>query len=55
MTRVLTESEIEPLLEKIETAPEVAELPHSDTPTAHGAVSRALDRTGYPSPTDWSA
>jgi hypothetical protein len=54
MCDTLAGSEIEPLLEQIKTAPNVAVLPHSDTPAVHGAVSRALDRAGYPSPTDWS-
>ena len=51
----LAGSDIEPLLEHIKTAPDVAVLPHSDTPAVHGAVSRALDRAGYPYPTEWSA
>ena len=51
----LVGSELEPLLEKIKAAPDVAVLPHSDTPAVYGAVTRALDRAGYPSPTDWSA
>ena len=50
----LVGSEVEPLLEKIKTAPAVAVLPHSDTPAVVGAVSRALDRAGYPNPTEWS-
>jgi len=55
MCDALAGSEIELLLEKIKTAPDVAVLPHSDTPAVHGAVSHALDRAGYSYPTDWSA
>ena len=35
------------LLAKLQAAPEVAVLPHSDTPTVMSTVRRALERAGY--------
>ena len=43
----LAGSESAQLLAKLQAAPEVAVLPHSDTPTVMNTVQRALERAGY--------
>jgi hypothetical protein len=43
----LAGSEAAQLLAKLQAAPEVAVLPHSDTPTVMSTVHRALERAGY--------
>jgi hypothetical protein len=43
----LAGSEAAQLLAKLRAAPEVAVLPHSDTPTVMSTVHRALERAGY--------
>mgnify|MGYP001221462364 FL=1 len=43
----LAGSEAAQLLAKLQAAPEVAVLPHSDTPTVMNTVHRALERAGY--------
>ena len=35
------------ILAKLKAAPEVAVLPHSDTPTVMSTVRRAMERVGY--------
>jgi Hemerythrin HHE cation binding domain len=47
---MLTGPESDQLMAKLHAAPEVAVLPHSDTPAVLGAVHRALDRAGYSYP-----
>ena len=39
--------EMEQLMAKLRAAPDLAVLPHSDTPAVLGAVRRALERAGY--------
>jgi len=43
----LAGSEAAQLLAKIQAAPEVAVLPHSDTPTVMNTLHRVLERAGY--------
>ena len=43
----LAGSEAAQLLAKLQAAPEVTVLPHSDTPTVMSTVHRALERAGY--------
>ena len=43
----LVGSESAQLLATLQAAPEVAVLPHSDTPTVMSTVQRALERAGY--------
>ena len=43
----LAGSEAVQLLAKLQTAPEVTVLPHSDTPTVMNTIHRALERAGY--------
>ena len=43
----LAGSESVQLLAKLQAAPEVTVLPHSDTPTVMNTVHRALERAGY--------
>ncbi|MEO6111796.1 MAG: hemerythrin domain-containing protein [Nitrospiraceae bacterium] len=43
----LAGSESAQLLAKLQAAPEVTVLPHSDTPTVMNTVHRALERAGY--------
>lgn len=43
----LAKAEVEQLMTRLRAAPEVAVLPHSDTPAVLGAVHRALERAGY--------
>lgn len=43
----LAGSEAAQLLAKLQAAPEVTVLPHSDTPTVMNTVHRALERAGY--------
>lgn len=43
----LAGSEGAQLLAKLKAAPEVAVLPHSDTPTVMSTVRRAMERAGY--------
>ncbi|MBH0203466.1 MAG: hemerythrin domain-containing protein, partial [Nitrospira sp.] len=43
----LAGAEAEHLLAKLRTAPDLAVLPHSDTPAVLGAVRRAVERAGY--------
>jgi hypothetical protein len=45
----LASSEIDQLMAKLRAAPEVAVLPHADTPAVLGAVRRALERAGHES------
>lgn len=45
----LAHAEIEQLMAKLHAAPDVAVLPHTDTPAVHGAVRRALERAGHES------
>jgi hypothetical protein len=46
----LAGSEIAQLLVKLQAAPEVAVLPHSDTPTVMNTLHRVLERAGYQFP-----
>jgi hypothetical protein len=46
----LAGSEATELLEKLRAAPEVAVLPHSDTPTVMNTLHRVLERAGYQFP-----
>ena len=43
----LAGSEAAQLLAKLQAAPEVTVLPHSDTPTVMNTIQRALERAGY--------
>ena len=43
----LAGAEAPQLLAKLQAAPEVAVLPHSDTPTVMSTVRRAMERAGY--------
>lgn len=43
----LAGTEAEQLMTGLRATPEVAVLPHSDTPAVLGAVHRALERAGY--------
>lgn len=43
----LAGSEAAQLLAKLQAAPEVTVLPHSDTPTVMNTIHRALERAGY--------
>jgi hypothetical protein len=43
----LAGSEASQLLAKLQAAPEVAVLPHSDTPTVMSTLHRVLERAGY--------
>jgi hypothetical protein len=43
----LAGAEAEQLMARLRAAPEVAVIPHSDTPAVLGAVHRALERAGY--------
>jgi hypothetical protein len=43
----LAASEAEQLVNRLHATPEVAVLPHSNTPAVLGAVHRALERAGY--------
>jgi hypothetical protein len=43
----LAGAEAAQLLAKLQAAPEVAVLPHSDTPTVMSTVRRAMERAGY--------
>ena len=43
----LAGSEAAQLLAKLQAAPEVTVLPHSDSPTVLNGVRRALERAGY--------
>ena len=43
----LAGAEAAQLLAKLKAAPEVAVLPHSDTPTVMSTVRRAMERAGY--------
>ena len=43
----LAGSESAQLLAKLQAAPEVTVLPHSDTPTVMNTIHRALERAGY--------
>jgi hypothetical protein len=43
----LAGSEAAQLLAKLQAAPEVTVLPHSDSPTVMNTVHRALERAGY--------
>jgi hypothetical protein len=43
----LAGTEMEHLMAKLRTAPDLAVLPHSDTPAVLGVVRRALERAGY--------
>jgi hypothetical protein len=43
----LVGSEAAQLLAKLQAAPEVTVLPHSDTPTVMSTIHRALERAGY--------
>ncbi len=45
----IARAEIDPLMARLRAAPEVAVLPHSDTPAVLGAVRRAVERAGYES------
>ena len=47
MLWALAGSEATQLLAKLQAAPEVTVLPHSDTPTVMNTVHRALERAGY--------
>ena len=43
----LAGSEVAQILAKLQAAPEVAVLPHSDTPTVMNTLHRVLERAGY--------
>ena len=43
----LAHSEIEPLLAKLRTTPEVVVMPYNDGPAVRNAVQRAVERAGY--------
>jgi hypothetical protein len=43
----LAGSEAAQLLAELQAAPEVAVLPHSDTPTVMSTLHRVLERAGY--------
>jgi hypothetical protein len=43
----LAGAEMEQLMGKLRAAPDLAVLPHSDSPAVLGAVCRALERAGY--------
>lgn len=43
----LAEAEVEQLVIRLRASPEVAVLPHSNTPAVLGVVHRALERAGY--------
>lgn len=45
----IARAEMAPLMARLQAAPEVAVLPHSDTPAVLGAVRRAVERAGYES------